>query len=210
MTDTRPDIPVVVLAAGASSRMRGADKLLEIVDGRPLLRRQVETAQAATSGAVLVALPPRPHPRYDVLRGLDIVAVPVAEAAEGMNASLRTAFAVLPRGAPAAMLLLGDLPDLTENDLRTVMQAVDPASDILVWRGMTAGGEPGHPVVFAAPLFAHFASLRGDGGGREVVAMAGDKVRLVALPGQHARNDLDTPEDWAAWRAAAGREPETD
>ncbi|PJE36025.1 nucleotidyltransferase family protein, partial [Pseudooceanicola lipolyticus] len=29
----------------------------------------------------------------------------------------------------------------------------------------------------------------------------GDRVQLVPLPGQRARADLDTPEDWAAWRA---------
>ena len=37
-------IPIVILAAGASSRMRGRDKLLELVDGVALLRRQVERA----------------------------------------------------------------------------------------------------------------------------------------------------------------------
>ena len=34
---TRPRVAVVLLAAGASSRMRGRDKLLETIDGAPLL-----------------------------------------------------------------------------------------------------------------------------------------------------------------------------
>ena len=31
-------IPILILAAGASRRMRGQDKLLQVVDGMPLLR----------------------------------------------------------------------------------------------------------------------------------------------------------------------------
>ncbi|MAY45584.1 MAG: 4-diphosphocytidyl-2C-methyl-D-erythritol synthase, partial [Rhodobacteraceae bacterium] len=30
------DIPILLLAAGSSSRMRGRDKLMEEVDGQPL------------------------------------------------------------------------------------------------------------------------------------------------------------------------------
>ncbi|MCV3271008.1 nucleotidyltransferase family protein [Roseobacter sinensis] len=200
-SDTVSDLPIILLAAGQSRRMRGADKLLEEVDGLPLLRRQAELASAVTTGPVLVALPPAPHPRYRSLDALAVDRVPVADADEGMNASLRTAFAALPRGAPAAMLLLADLPELTKEDLRVVLQAIDLKPEALIWRGATEDGKPGHPIVFAAPLFEAFASLQGDGGGREVVAKAGSRVALIPLPGQHARRDLDTPEDWAAWRA---------
>lgn len=195
------DLPIILLAAGASSRMRGTDKLLERVDGQPLLRRQAKIARAVTTGPVLVALPALPHQRYDALSGIEITTIPVPDASEGMNASLRRAFAALPSDAPAAMLLLADLPELTDHDLRIVAQAVDVKSDTLIWRGATEDGKPGHPIVFAAALFPAFATLSGDGGGREVVVQAGPRVQLVRLPGQRARRDLDTPEEWAAWRA---------
>lgn len=202
MIDPRlTDIPVILLAAGQSRRMRGADKLLEPVEGAPLLRRQADSARAATDGPVIVALPPPPHPRYAVLTGLDVTPLAVPDAAEGMNASLRTAFAALPTGAPAAMLLLADLPELLPVHLTRVLEAVDLDSDTLIWRGATEDGAPGHPIVFAKSMFAEFANLSGDGGGREVVALAKGRVKLVSLPGQAARRDLDTPEDWADWRA---------
>lgn len=196
------DIPIIVLAAGASRRMGGIDKLMLPVDGHPLLRRQVDLACAVTNGPVIVTLPPRPHARYSTLAGSPARPVPVTDAGEGMNASLRAGFAALPGDVPAAMLLLGDLPNLTQNDLKTLLQSVDFASDILIWRGTTQHGEAGHPVVFAAPLFPRIAQLSGDSGGREVVAAAGDRVALVRLPGTRARRDLDTPEDWARWQAA--------
>lgn len=195
-------MPILLLAAGQSSRMRGIDKLLQDVEGKPLIRRQADIARAVTSGPVIVALPSEPHPRYHALVGADVVTLPVPAASEGMNASLRTGFAALPPDADAAMLLLCDLPELTRADLARIAMAHDPDSDILIWRGTTQGGRPGHPIIFSRKLFDLFSTLTGDGGGREVVKAAAPHIAHIPLPGNRARLDLDTPEDWADWRAA--------
>ncbi|MEP1590404.1 nucleotidyltransferase family protein [Sulfitobacter sp.] len=195
---TKAPLPVILLAAGASSRMRGRDKLMEDVDGQPLLRRQTRLAQSV--GPVTVALPPAPHPRYTALTGLDITPLPIPDAAEGMGASLRRAFADLPPDTAAAMVMLADMPDLEPSDLARLAASVDLSSETLVWRAATEDGRPGHPIIFAAALFDQLKRLSGDDGGRAVVHGAGARVQLVPLPGQRARLDLDTPEDWAAWR----------
>ncbi|GAA6175517.1 nucleotidyltransferase family protein [Sulfitobacter pacificus] len=201
LRDMNPrNLPIVILAAGASSRMRGRDKLLEEVNGLPLLRQQALKACAVTGGPVLIALPAPPHPRYDALKGLEVLPFAVPDADEGMNASLRRAFAALPREAPCAMVLLGDLPDVTADDLAKVADAVELDSGQLIWRGATQEGAAGHPIVFHRTLFPAFAQLSGDSGGREVVAQAKGRMTLVPLEGQRARRDLDTPEDWDRWR----------
>lgn len=172
---------------------------MEDIVGEPLLRRQARLAQDI--GPVTVALPPAPHPRYTALSGLDITPLPIPEAAEGMGASLRSAFAALPLDTPAAMVLLADMPALEARDLACLAAAVDLTGETLIWRATTEDGKPGHPIVFAAALFDQLKQLRGDDGGRAVVRAAADRMQLVPLPGQRARRDLDTPEDWAAWRA---------
>ncbi|WPZ20639.1 nucleotidyltransferase family protein [Sulfitobacter faviae] len=192
-------LPVILLAAGASTRMRGRDKLMEDIGGEPLLRRQARLARGI--GPVTVALPPPPHPRYTALSGLDITPLPIPDAAEGMGASLRRAFAALPLDTPAAMVLLADMPALEARDLARLAAAVDLTGETLIWRATTEDGKPGHPIIFAAALFDQLKQLRGDDGGRAVVRAAADRMQLVPLPGQRARRDLDTPEDWAAWRA---------
>ncbi|MBK0328303.1 nucleotidyltransferase family protein [Rhodobacteraceae bacterium F11138] len=202
MTDPAENMPIIILAAGSSSRMGGLDKLMQMVDGVPLIRRQVDLARSVTTGPVIVALPPPPHARYDALAGTGSCCLTVADAAEGMNASLRAGCAALPADTPGAMILLGDLPDLTESDLKKVLQSVDFKSATLVWRGATEPGKPGHPVVFSARMFDRIAQLSGDSGGREAIAAVRDHVQLIPLPGNRARLDLDTPQDWAAWRAA--------
>lgn len=196
----RHDIPIIVLAAGQSSRMGEVDKLLEQVDGMPLILRQVRLARGSSDAEVIVALPPPPHARHDVLADEPVTRVEVAEAAEGINASLRTAIGAVPDRAEAVMVVLADLPDLTEGDIKFVLDAVDITSKTLIWRGATQDGKPGHPVVFRKALFPAIAALRGDGGAKELMALAGSEVALIALPDGRARADLDTPEDWAMWR----------
>lgn len=197
-------LPILLLAAGQSRRMRGRDKLLAPVDGQPLLRRMAERALAARLGPVLVALPIAPHPRYGVIDGLAITPVAVPDAAEGMSASLRRGLAALPPSAPAVMILLADLPDLTVDDLRSVAKAFDPKSKNMIWRG-TSAGQPGHPVILSRALFPELSSLSGDTGAQPVLRRHKDRVALVPLPGDHAMCDLDTPEAWTAWR---NRHPE--
>lgn len=196
---TMGNIPIIILAAGASRRMGGEDKLMRPVDGVPLLRRVAD--RAARVGPVLVALPPAPHPRHGALAGTDVTPVIVEDAAEGMNASLRCAVAALPDTAAAAMVLLADMPDLTEDDMRTVLQEVDPDGEMLIWRGTTESGAPGHPVIFDRTLFPALLALRGDGGAQSVVRDNAARTALIPLPGQNARCDLDTAQDWNRWAA---------
>jgi CTP:molybdopterin cytidylyltransferase MocA len=192
------EIPIILLAAGQSSRMGGIDKLMQPINGIPLLARSARTASAV--GPVIVALPPEPNPRYGALDGMDVQIVPVRDAAEGMNASLRAAIQKLPPDSSAAMVLLADLPDLTQADLATILKARLTHPDYLIWRGTTEDGKPGHPVVFDRSLFGQLSQLQGDDGAQEIVREHKDFVHLHPLPGRNALLDLDTPGDWRAWR----------
>ncbi len=193
-------IPIILLAAGQSSRMGGVDKLLQPIDGVPLLRRSAQRAMAVAP--VIVALPPKPHPRYSALDGLDLIKTEVKNASEGMNASLRRAMECVPDTAQAVMVLLADLPDLTSNDLNSVMMARDDHPENLIWRGATQTGKPGHPVIFDRALFAELSNLSGDEGAKPVVRKHQHKVHTQYLPDRNALMDLDTPEDWAAWSSS--------
>ena len=190
---------ILLPAAGASSRMRGRDKLLEEVNGRPLLRLQAERA-IAVCPRVFIALPQSPHPRYDALARLDVTPLVVADHREGLGGTLRTAVALLPENIDRMLLFLPDLADITETDIRQMLEVADAHPEAVVWRGATAEGKPGHPVVFDKALLPAFADLVGDTGGAAVIATAGNRVLLHKLAGDRAVKDLDTPEQWADWR----------
>lgn len=198
----RAEVSILVLAAGASRRMGGRDKLLELVDGIPLLRAQALKA-LAVSGSVHVALPVGHGPRKAVLKGLAVKAVQIMDHAKGMGVTLCEAVTALPAERPI-MVLLGDVPEITARDLRSVATAVEAEPDADVWRAVTETGVPGNPVVFTPALRPKLLGLTGDDGARGVVASAG-RVVDVPLPGSRARLDLDTQAAWADWRAVTGR-----
>lgn len=205
MQRTGPVANIVILipAAGASRRMRGADKLLEEVAGEPILRRTARLA-VETGAPVLVTVPdtgPLVPARRAALAGLGLRILSVPDAHEGMAASLRAgARAVGP--AEGLMVLMPDMPEVTDEDLRRLVAAFgdDPTAPVRATSG--DGTEDGHPVILPRRLLQDVAVLNGDRGARSV--LAGETVRRLPLPDRHAVTDLDTPEDWAAWRVGHG------
>ena len=199
----RPRVAALVLAAGAARRMRGRDKLLEPVAGRPALRAAAEAARASRADEVVVVLPPGAAARRAALDGLGVGVVEAPDWAEGMAASIRAGIAAVAGRADAAVILLADMPEVGAREIDRLIAAFDPAEGREIARAVAADGTPGHPVLFGRRFFETLAGLSGDRGAREVVREAGDFVVDVATPGRAALVDLDTPEDWAAWRASA-------
>jgi CTP:molybdopterin cytidylyltransferase MocA len=198
MTSDHPsEIAILLLAAGQSSRMRGRDKLMEEVDGAPLLSTMVQRAQE-TGGPVFVTLPGMEHERAALIGSAMPVLVP--DAAEGMAASVRRGVAALPPHITAVIILPTDMPELTGEDFQAVLGAFSSENPAIV-RGASADGHPGHPVLFPQHCFEDLKALSGDQGARALLKSGKYPVRLVPLPEEHALTDLDTPEAWARWRA---------
>ncbi len=189
---------IIILAAGTSARMRGTDKLLEHINGEPLLARLTKTA-LATGCTVNVALPHSNPARAAALHGLTARLIAVPDEETGLATSLKTALALLPADAPV-ILLLADMPDLTTQDLQMVLTAWHDTPDLIL-RGSAQDGTAGHPVCFPPWVRPDLQKICGDEGARSVLLRHKAKVRLIALPDHHATTDLDTPEDWALWRA---------
>ncbi|WP_407493568.1 NTP transferase domain-containing protein [Pseudooceanicola sp. MF1-13] len=190
-------LAILLLAAGASSRMRGGDKLMEQVDSAPLIATMAR--RALPVAPTVIAVPSLTHPRAAALAALGVTLIPVPDADQGMSASIRAGIAALPADS-AAMILPADMPEITTRDLITMAQAFAEAPD-QIHRATTADGTPGHPVIFPAHMLKDLAKLTGDQGARTLLKTA--PITKVPLPGSHATTDLDTPEAWAAWRSRA-------
>lgn len=190
---------ILILAAGSSSRMRGGDKLVEPVAGQPLLA-QVARAALATGLPVVVTLPPDRPARIAALDGLPVRTRVVPDPAGGMADSLKAGLGAI---APdhGVLLLLADLPEITADDLHRIITAWRAEPEAIL-RGAAADGTAGHPVCVPCDLREELEGLKGDEGARSVIVRHRARLRLVPLPDRHAVTDLDTPEDWAAWRAS--------
>ncbi len=179
--------------------MRGRDKLLERVEGMPLLRRQAGIA--VESGCeVAVALRKGDLARREAIGRLGVTVIGVGNAAEGIGATLRAAALHVMKRAPnqAMMILLPDVPGITASDVKSVIRRFNAAGGNTPTRASDAAGRPGTPLILPPRLLPGFAGLAGDAGGRTV--LKGETVMSVRLEGDRATRDLDTPEDWRLWR----------
>ncbi len=179
--------------------MRGADKLLEPVCGQPLLRHVAQLA-LGTGLSVVVTLPAQDPARAAVLKGLGVNRLQVESAGDGMGASLRAGVAAVPAGH-SIMVMLADMPDIDAADL-AAMLAANRAEPMAIHRAYSSQGVSGHPVIFPPWARAALMEVGGDTGAKAVLQAHADAIRPVTLPGDHATTDLDTPEDWARWRAS--------
>lgn len=188
----RPAPAILILAAGASSRMRGTDKLLLEIDGTPLILRAVRAA-LGVADEVIVALPVKSDRRA----WLGDTAARIVEVEDpAMSDSLRAGVAAC--RADALLVHLADMPDVDVRALSRLSTAWTMGTAPIL-RATDADGTPGQPVVFHRDLFPELVAVRGDTGARDVVAR--HPWDTCALPGKAATTDLDTPEDWVAWWA---------
>lgn len=191
-------LAIVILAAGASSRMRGRDKLFESVGGTPILTRLVHFAQDC--GDVYVTLPHPDHPRHNLLTDTRALHIYVPDAADGMSASIKRACsAVSKTSATGMMILTGDLPDLTEAHFAHI--CAEWAKDQTRYvQAKDRDGKPGHPVIIPKSGWADIETLQGDIGLRNILREK--RIEYVSFQDYGPTLDLDTPEAWDAWRAA--------
>lgn len=186
---------ILLLAAGASSRMKGRDKMLEPIENQPLLRVMAE--RCAKAGTTRVVIGPDQPERRAALEGLDVEIIE-AEGTDGMAASIRAGAKGLKN--TDIMIALADMPEIMASDIHLLLslhgQRIAP-----IVQAATAEGAAGQPVVFASKYLAQLAKLEGDAGARSILKAHARDVALIPLKGNRATTDLDTPEDWAKWRA---------
>ncbi len=204
-SDPGNDIAILLLAAGGSTRMRGRDKLLEPVEGEPLLRHCARAAADSRAQRVIVVLRPDDADRRAALRGLGVSIMENHAWREGMASSIRAGIAACANAA-AAIVALADMPEIGAPQLDALITRFDPLRPRIL-RACAPNGRPGNPVLFPRACFDALAALRGDSGARDLLKRLGETTDLVEITG--AGTDLDTPEDWADWRArhASGAAP---
>lgn len=182
----------IVLAAGLSRRM-GRQKLLLPIRGKPVVRWSVEALVGAVDDVVVVIGHEADAVRA-VLAGLPVRFVENPRPEDGQGSSIAVGVAALARHTDAALIALGDQPELPEQVVPALLEAFRRSGKPIVapvYRGIQAT-----PVLFAAEVFPELASLTGDAGARTVVKARPARVERVAFD-LAMPSDVDTPEDYA-------------
>ena len=187
----------VILAAGTSSRM-GKNKLFLELGGATVLRRAVRTAGGAGLAPVLVVLGHESARALHELEGLSCTPVLNPDYERGMNTSLRAGIAAVPEEAAAAVVLLADMPLVTADMVRELVDR---------WRMSGAplalslyGDVVAPPTLYARSLFPELRALEADACGKRVVKQHRAEALELSRPAG-ALGDLDEPDDVERARA---------
>ena len=200
-------LAALVLAAGASRRAGGVNKLLaRDRSGQAMILRTVHAALRSTASEVTVVLGHDRAAVSDVLKaaglhdGAPRLRVTWAhDHAEGIAASLRCGIARAARsGSDGALVCLGDMPLVRPETMDRLMRvlATDPAALACV---PLVDGQAGNPVLWSSRLFEALLLLSGDRGGKLLLERHRASVRQVTVDDPAVLQDFDTPARLAAF-----------
>ncbi len=177
----------VVLAAGTSSRFGPENKLLASYGGQPMLRCVVETALATELDPVIIVTGHDAGGVQQALHGLDVVFAHNAGFETGQASSLKTGIAAVPDGCAGAMILLGDMPDVSAAVINQLLDEFAGEACIVVPHH---GGVRGNPVILGRGSFNELDKTAGDKGARDL--LSGGNVRMIDVGTDAVLRDFDT------------------
>lgn len=195
------NIGIMILAAGQSRRMGPTNKLLALVDEKPLIRRTVETALASKAVTVVVVTG---HQSVDINQALE--QLPYQEVynpkhADGLSGSLKAGIAALPENIDGVVVVLGDMPEIDPHHIDALIAGFNPSAGRAI--GVPVhNGERGNPVLWSRRFFQGMTDIRGDVGARHLIGENENLVYEVEFSDTAVLTDLDTPEAWARYRAS--------
>ena len=202
VTVSRPQIAGLVLAAGRSSRM-GRNKLLLDLNGKPILVHVVDQALNAGLSEIVIVTGHQASKVRAVLGDRPVKVIEAREHRLGMSASLKAGLRALSPKSEAALVMLGDMPQVSAALMRRLIGAYNPIEGRSIVLP-TLEGKRGNPVLFDRRYFDEMLALEGDVGARHLIGEHDDQVAEVAVEDPGVFADVDTPE---AYDQLRGRVP---
>jgi len=194
-------IGIVLLAAGASSRM-GTPKQLLKIEGISLIRRAAEHAFDSGCTPIFVVLGASADLIAPELNGLAIEITVNHEWQTGMSSSIRCGLKKLLDAnsqIQGVILFLADQPNVTGTSLRRLTTAHTQSGSGLV--AASYAGRIGTPALFSRFYFDELLQIEGQGGAKHLLARYATRVLPIDFP--EAAFDLDTPQDFADFANAS-------
>ncbi len=198
------NVAAVVLAAGRSTRMGAINKLIAEIGGKPLVRIATEQALASRAKPVIVVTGHERERVEAALAGLPVRFVHNPDYADGLGTSLRAGIAAVPETADAAVVCLGDMPQVDSKLIDKLIATFDPERGALVVVP-SIEGRRGNPVLWSRRFFPDLMAVQGDIGARHLIGSYVEAVAEVPVAGEAALTDVDTPESFSAVKAEIER-----
>ena len=182
---------LLMLAAGASARFEGGDKLLAPYKGRAVIAHSAGLL-ADEQVAARIAVTRADTQKRASLLGADWEVIENAGADAGQATSLRCGIEAVRAHdrAEQVLIVLADMPDVPDAHLRRLKRAMDTGASAVMTE---CGGKLMPPAIFLRATFETLMQVEGDRGAKGVFEALQDTV-TVPLDPAFAR-DIDTTDD---------------
>jgi molybdenum cofactor cytidylyltransferase len=187
----------VLLAAGQSTRMGRANKLLAEIDGKAMVLHAVDAMLGSKVDQVILVTGHEADQVREALGDRRLTIVHNPDYAEGLSTSLRTALDALPDDAGGFLVGLGDMPRLRSADLDRLIAAFNPLEGRSICVPVV-NGKRGNPVLFSTEYVKEMREIEGDVGARHLIGLHAEHVCEIEMDDEASLIDVDTKEALAA------------
>lgn len=183
----------VMLAAGRSTRMGRANKMLSQVDGKPMVVRVATTLKKCGLGGIKVVLGHQAEKVRKALPARKLSFVKNKKYRQGLASSIRCGIGALGDDVDAALIVLADMPLVRPQTIASLIAALKPEKGHSIALPRYRG-KRGNPVLFARQHFDKLKELDGDMGARQLLQEHAASIIEVAVDDPGVLLDVDTKE----------------
>ena len=187
---------LLVLAAGASTRLGGRPKATVDVGGRPAVRRILEVARLAGVATAVVVVGRHAAEIEASLIGESVTLVRNEAWAAGRTGSLQLGLALIPVDSDVVLWPV-DHPFVEAITVRALADTAS-ADPLATWVIPTYEGRGGHPVWLKPAVRSSIAALASDAPLRGLLPRLGPQVLRVAVRDPGVVASTDTAEEYSA------------
>ncbi|MEO1297146.1 MAG: nucleotidyltransferase family protein [Cyanobacteria bacterium J06636_16] len=181
-------VAAIILAAGASRRMRQTKQLLTY-QGQTLLGHVIQCVLASSCSSVIVVLGAHADKIASAIEQFPIEIVNNSDWRQGMSSSIRCGLDHLREISMEGMIFLTcDQPLISTDLIEQLIALYDKSNQPII--ASQYGGITGIPVLFDRSFYSELLLLQGDRGAKKIIQKHRDLVATIEFP--EGEIDLDT------------------
>ena len=186
---------IIILAAGASSRM-GMPKQLLMIEGKTLIKRVSDLAMNTSCHPIVVVLGANKNELRSELDKMPITIIDNPKWEDGVSSSIKMGLVgayMTQKDIDAVIFLTVDMPFVSVSLINKMLIEANQNLDSQVV-ACNYEKQSGIPVLFKRSLFNDLLELKGDEGAKKIVKQNKDKSTFIDFP--EGKFDLDTMDEY--------------
>lgn len=188
-------IGIIILGAGASSRLGRPKQLLKHAQSGSLIRNTCQLAINSGLGPIALVLGARKELILEEIKDLAIHTVDNRMWHQGISSSIKTGLNYIVELDPsmkAVIILVCDQPFLTTELIKRLVSKYTTTEKPII--ASSYNGVLGTPALFQRSFFSSILELTGDRGASKIIHQHPDQVEAIVF--EQGGIDIDTEEDY--------------